>query len=373
MQLSPEDSLRLNVLLAQELQAVRIDESKMIVYALTKKGEAKVPLNPTGKDETYIKEIKALFSTHVMGSPGGYPVYLKRWTRMGQARAESLSQLLLLGEPEAVVATVHAEGLTDELAARAWWAMPSSENARRMLEKPAVVTGETGKVLAEFLLEFLPFEEEQNDIVESVRLVLQPGLISKSEREALWKKTKSKRSFYVGFLLGAPDDLPIEVDAHAEYASIAQQLGSYLDEDNVYAKMLLKMLSPKGQAFIETVDNALKKPVNQDVVIALLTAVAVYFESIVPEAYTEDDMNLICEQARHSCECHEQINKLIASLDTSLDLKEYFSAMLTLSCLSVKLVNPIFSHTDAIGTVMRKKIKPVTDPVFEQLKVLSGR
>ena len=108
MELSAEDNLRLNVLLAQELHAVRIDESKMIVYALTGKGEAKVPLNPTGKDEAYIKEVKALFSTHVMGSPGGYPVYLKRWTRMGQARDESLAQLLLLGEPEAVVAAVHA-------------------------------------------------------------------------------------------------------------------------------------------------------------------------------------------------------------------------------------------------------------------------
>ena len=136
MALSAEDNLRLNVLLAQELHAVRIDESKMIVFALTAKGEAKIPLNAIGKDEAYIKEVKSLFSTHVMGSPGGYPVYLKRWTRMGQAKADSLSYLLLLGEPEAVVAAVHASGLTDELAARAWWAMPTSENARRMLEKP---------------------------------------------------------------------------------------------------------------------------------------------------------------------------------------------------------------------------------------------
>ena len=195
MQLSAEDNLRLNVLLSQELHAVRIDESKMTVFALTAKGEAKVPLNAIGKDEAYIKEIKALFSTHVMGSPGGYPVYLKRWTRMGQARDESLAQLLLLGEPEAVVAAVHAAGLTDELAARAWWAMPTSENARRMLEKQAVVEGETGKILAEFLLEFLPFEEEQRDMIESVRLVLQPGLISQQEKEKLWSKTKTKKSF----------------------------------------------------------------------------------------------------------------------------------------------------------------------------------
>ena len=131
---------------------------------------------------------------------------------MGQARDDSLAQLLLLGEPEAVVAAVHAPGLTDELASRAWWAMPTSENARRMLEKPAVVEGETGKVLADFLIEFLPFEEEQRDMIESVRLVLQQGLISQEEKEKLWKKAKTKRSFYVGFLLASADDLPIEVD-----------------------------------------------------------------------------------------------------------------------------------------------------------------
>ena len=56
MQLSAEDNLRLNVLLAHELHAVRIDESKMTVFALTANGEAKVPLNDIGKDEPYIKE-----------------------------------------------------------------------------------------------------------------------------------------------------------------------------------------------------------------------------------------------------------------------------------------------------------------------------
>ncbi len=372
MTLSAEDNLRLNVLLAQDLHAVRIDESKMTVYALTAKGEAKVPLNAIGKDDPYIKEIKALFSTHVMGSPGGYPVYLKRWTRMGQARDESLAQLLLLGEPEAVVAAVHAPGLTDELAARAWWAMPTSENARRMLEKQAVVEGETGKVLAEFLVEFLPFEEEQSDMIESVRLVLQPGLISQQEKEKLWSKTKTKRSFYVGFLHAAADDLPVEVAAHPEHEKIKQQLKTLLQEGNPYALMLEKVLSVKGQAFINTIEEALKKPGNQDVVVSLLDAIAKYFASIIPEEFTEDNIELICIEAKSlCCSDNEDLNKVVAALnDTTENVHEYLCAMTVMACLSVKLVNPIFSRTDAIGTLMRKKIKPVTDPVFEQLKIL---
>ncbi|MBE9568021.1 MAG: hypothetical protein IMF14_04945, partial [Proteobacteria bacterium] len=347
---------------------------KMMVFALTSKGEARVPLNSIGKDEAYIKEVKSLFSTHVMGSPGGYPVYLKRWTRMGQARDESLAQLLLLGEPEAVVAAVHAEGLTDELASRAWWAMPTSENARKMLEKQAVVEGRTGKVLAEFLLEFLPFEEEQHDMIESVRLVLQPGLISQQEKEKLWARTKTKRSFYVGFLHACADDLPIEADAHIDHDDISTRLLPLVEQGNVYALLLEKILSAKGQAFIQTVADALKKPGNQDVVVSLLAAIARYFEDIKPEQFTEEDINVICDEAEESC-CSD--NADIAAVtevleDSGVEVQAYLRAMTVLACLSVKLVNPIFSRSDAIGTVMRKKIKPVVDPVLEQLKVLRG-
>ncbi len=372
MALSAEDNLRLNVLLAQELYAVRIDESKMTVFALTAKGEAKVPLNAIGKDEAYIKEVKALFSTHVMGSPGGYPVYLKRWTRMGQARDDSLAQLLLLGEPEAVVAAVHASGLTDVLASRAWWAMPTAENARKMLEKQAVVEGDTGKELAEFLIEFLPFEEEQGDMIDSVRLVLQPGLISPQEKENLWSKTKTKRSFYVGFLHAAADDLPVDVDAHGDHEDVKQRLDKLLEQGNPYALMLEKVLSANGQAFIKTVEDALKKPGNQDVVISLLAAVAKYFESIVPEKFTEDDIGSIHEEAKSLC-CgnNKDLNDVFAVLnDTVENVSAQLCAMTVMACLSVKLVNPIFARSDAIGTVMRKKIKPVTDPMLEQLKVL---
>ena len=125
MELSPEDALRINVLLASPIEAVRIDESSMTVHALSGKGEARVRLNPNCRDETYLRTVREALSSHVLGSPGGYPVYLKRWTRMGQARDEILESLLLLGEPEAVVAVVNAGGLTDEIARRAWWTVQS--------------------------------------------------------------------------------------------------------------------------------------------------------------------------------------------------------------------------------------------------------
>jgi hypothetical protein len=370
MELSAEDNLRLNVLLAQNLQAVRIDESKMVVFALTDKGEAKVPLNPNCKDEKYIKQVKAVLSTHVMGSPGGYPVFLKRWTRMGQARDESLAQLLMLGEEEAVVAAVHAAGLTDELAERAWWAMPTAENARRMLEKEAVVKGKTGPVLAEFLVEFLPFEEEQRAMIESVRLVLQPGLISEDEKQKLWKRARSKRSFYVGFLHSVPEDLPEEAEPHVMHGEVSEKLKHLLDEGNYYADMIVRTFSDRGQRFIRTAEAALKKPSDQEVVESLLDAIAVYFSKIRPDTFTADDIDAIQAEADQLCETDEEIQAVVQQLP---ELKSTIRAMLILSCLSVKLVNPIFARTDAIGTMMRKKIQPVTDPVFQQLAVLQAK
>ena len=151
---------------------------------------------------------------------------------MGQARDESLAQLLMLGEEEAVVAAVHAAGLTDELAERAWWAMPTAENARRMLEKEAVVKGRTGPVLAEFLVEFLPFEEEQRAMIESVRLVLQPGLISQDEKQKLWKRARAKRSLYVGFMHTVPEALPEAAVPHPMYDDVGLKLKSLLDSGN---------------------------------------------------------------------------------------------------------------------------------------------
>ena len=217
IELSSEDALRLNVLIANS-EAIRIDEGGMSVYGLNGEQEMKAALNPTCRSDKYLTSVREMLAAAVLDSPGGYPVFLRRWTRMGQARDESLAQLLVLGEEEAVVAAVHAVGLTDELAERAWWAMPTAENARRMLEKAAVVEGRTGPVLAEFLLEFLPFEEEQRAIIDSVRLMLQPGLISDEDKRKLWKRARNKRSYYVGFLHTVPDDLPGEGSAKNDNA-----------------------------------------------------------------------------------------------------------------------------------------------------------
>ncbi len=377
MELSAEDALRLNVLLANELQAVRIDESQMAVSALSQQGEATVSLNPTGRHDQYIRVVKELISSQVLGSPGGYPVYLKRWTRMGQARDDSLEQLLMLGEPEAVVAAVHAPGLTHELARRAWWALPEASTARRMLERDCVVEGEMGKVLAQFLLEYLPFETEPQAMLDSVRLILRPGLIDEDARHQLWTKAKHKNTYYVGFLRMMPDELPEPAPAHARFAELSTQLSELAKQGNAYAGQLRRVLSAPGQAFLNTAETVLRKPNNQDVVVALLEAIGDYFHAMQPGLPVHDEMVRIEQDAASLCngasvgECtpSTELQQLLSLENVP---RELVHAMLVLACLSDRVVTPIFARTDAIGTVMRRKLEPVTAPILEQFAVLRG-
>lgn len=376
MELSPEDSLRLNVMLANELEAVRIDESSMTVYGLSPQGETAVRLNPNCREESYVRQVKELLSTQVLGSPGGYPVYLKRWTRMGQTRDNNLDKLLMLGEPEAVVAVVHARGLTRDLARRAWWAMPSADNARKMLARDCVADSELGRELAEFLIEFLPFEESPQDMIESVRLILKPGLIDAEARDKIWSRGRHKNTYYVGFLQAVPDELPEQQPPHPAHDRVRGALEPLLDQGNPAAQLLDRLYSAPGQAYLRTVETVLRKPNNQDVVVELFEALKDYFSPVaVPDDERLREIEPLLAQAER------RRRDPLASGDTALaelleqvpEQGDAVHAMCVFSAVGERLVAPIFARTDAIGSVMRRKIEPITTPLFQHLQVLRGK
>ncbi|MEA3244348.1 MAG: sulfur reduction protein DsrS [Pseudomonadota bacterium] len=376
IELSAEDALRLNVLLANPLQAVRIDESSMTVYALSDEGEASVKLNPQGRDERYLKKVRELLSSQVLGSPGGYPIFLRRWTRMGQARDDSLEQLLLLGEPEAIVAVVHASGLDNEIARRAWWAMPVADNARRMLERNSVVSGSMGTVLAEYLVDYLPFETEHRAMMETVRLVLQPGLIADELRDKLWRSAKRKNSYYVGFMDALPDALPDRGKPRRDWQELCERLKLHLDEGNPVAAQLCRCLSEYGQAFLETAEAAMNKPVNQDVVVELLKSIQSYFRSVCPNSDPGADIDTIISDAETLLHVPPVCETTTAVQDVLKAVPEYrddVKAMMMLAWIGEPLVTPIFARSDAIGSVMRKKIEPLMAPIQQQLARLCGK
>lgn len=372
--LSREDSLRLNVLLASKPQALRIDESSMTVYGLSDSGEAKVPLHPNCRDELYLRRVRELISGHVLGSPGGYPVYLRRWTRMGQARDESLEQLLLLGEPEAVVAVVHAQGLSNEQARRAWWAMPSAENARCMLERDAVVQGDMGPELARYLVEYLPFEAEPADMILSIRSCLKPDLIDRETRLGLWRRARQKTAYLVGFLMAVPEDLPEQQTERLSPPALQERLKTLAGDGNPFALYLEFLFSGRGQAFLDACDRVLRKPQNQDVVNLLLDTLGEYFAPLrPPEVDPEAELGQVIAESDaliKACLNDSGPEPLKMVLSALPELTTEARALLILSRMGYAVVRPIFSRSTAIGSLMRRKLEPVISPLRRELAVL---
>lgn len=347
MSLSPEDLLRLNVLLAHDLQAVRIDEQPLTVYGLTEHGEAHIPLNPNCRPTQYLRRVRETLSNHALGSPGGYPVFLQRWTRMGQAKNAQLEKLLLLGESEAVVTVAGAPGLTDEIARRVWWALPTADIARRMLERETVVQGSMGKVLAAYLVEHLPFETEPLTVVQTVRLVLQPGLIDDAARDRIWARGTSRNAYRLGFLAAQPDELPAPCAARADYAAWHERLAP-LAAPNPLAALLMKLLDRRGQAFLATAEELLGHPLDKYTVALLLDEVGKYFAAA----------------------CGADTRALLAAAP---ELEREIAAVQTLAQCCEALATPILARTTATGTLLRRKLEPVVELLLAQIAVLQGK
>ena len=353
-ELSHEDSLRLNVLLSQEINAIRINESNMMLYALLKDREVSIQLNPNCSESKYLKQVREFLAFQVLGSPAGYPTFMKRWTRMGQARDTNLAELLKLAEPEAVVSVTHANGLTMELAQYAWWCSQSVENARQMLHQPNVVNSEFAFELAEFLIEFLPFEEEGKNIIETVDLILRNNLVNETTTLNLWRKGKRKSTYFIGFALSVPDNLPESNTAlpHPNFDEISNNLSNC---KNVYSQQLLRLSSQQGQHFIKTLEKIISNISDQDSAILFIAAITNYFSDIRNERNSDD---LAFDEFKNTAKNNNELNKL--------------ESLYQLSLCEESDLNHILSRTNAVGTVLRRKLEPITAPILKYIAILSS-
>ena len=348
-ELSPEDSFRLEVLLAQDLKAVRIDESNLVLHALTDQGEASIPLAPNCKPDKYLRLIRELLSGHALGSPGGYPVYLSRWTRHGQMEGINLGKLLLTGEPEAAVAVVYSPALTDELARYAWWTLPTIENARLMLRRDAVAQGEMGRVLADFLVEHLPFlQDDHVGIMDTVAVLLHSGTLTKAHLEATWKRGKRSNTFYVAFLEMAAGDLPSPRPAHPDQDAAQAALADQIAAGQPTSLALERALSAQGQTFLAASAEILERPETQEVVTRTLNAIGRYFSG---GADWQEDID---QPGRDACQ----------------QFAPALEAAARLARVSEAPVKPVFARSTAIGSLMRRKIEPVVAPIMADIRLL---
>ncbi len=334
--LTHEDALRLAVLLAGPVHAVRIDEASLTLYALTPRGEARIALNPDTRPERYLTRVREALAGHAMGSPGGYPVHLRRWTRSGQVNPKNLEALLRLGEPEALVAAAQSPHLTDELARRIWWAQPDAEIARAMLAHEAVRRGAMGPVLAQHLLDHLPFEEDPDRAIASVEAIAAAALLDEPARRRLWSAAQHRPHYLIGWLAGAPQTLP-----NAAACAVPAGLRQAAADGDAFAALLVRCASAQGQGFLRALALALERPPTHDAVLRLLELTAAWFAAARGVEWTP----------AHAPE-------------------RWVAAARALAATGRAAAEPILRGTTAVGALMCRKLAPVLQPLRQHVHSL---
>jgi hypothetical protein len=119
----------------------------------------------------------------------------------------------------------------------------------------------------------------------------------------------------------------------------------------------------------------MKKPANQDVVVELLHAIAGYSAFLQMGSERRTDVDAIFDVADELIGGRRQVpgdagNWIGDIVDAVPQAVEKARAMLFLSMLDEPVIDPVFSKTDAIGTVMRKKMLPVSEPIQQQIEIL---
>jgi hypothetical protein len=355
MPLAPEDLLRLNVLLAQQVEAIRIDERDLTLRALLPENEVQVILNPDCRPERYLRRLREFLSGHVLDSPGGYPVYLQRWAGMGQARGQQLDRLLLLGEPDAVAAVATSGEITAELARRTWWCQPTADNARRLLHHAVVAQSPLGHVLADFLVELLPFETDHMAVIATLALVLRPGLADDALRRRLWARGNQRNAYHLGFMAALPDGLPEPVPARNDYQEVAGKLETLARSGNTLAARLTRALAAPGQSFLAECAAQLHHPLDKFTTAVLLNVIGEFFREPCGQEKTPNPL------------FDRQLAQLAAALP---DLRADGVAIMELARTSEALAMPIMSQTTAGGTLLRRKLEPVTRPLLASIATL---
>jgi hypothetical protein len=248
--------------------------------------------------------------------------------------------------------------------------MEDAENARRMLANPAIAAGSMGKTLADYLVEFLPFETETEKTMESVRLVLQPGLINEGGRLSLWKKSARKQAYLVGFLQALPDDLPEPVPPRGDSETQALVLAPLARSGNACATLLMRVLSSPGQTYLRTLSTVLAKPPTQDVVQAALDLTRDYFSLLRPGADPDLPIADLQEDAQLFAGADRAPESVRDCREAAPDLVPDISAMRLLSGQGYGVLRPVLRDSTAIGSLMRRKLAPVLDTVLESIRTL---
>jgi len=221
-------------------------------------------------------------------------------------------------------------------------------------------------------VDYLPFETEGEKIAESVRLVLQPGLIEARRSLDLWRKGARRPAYALGFLQACPDDLPEPVPPHVTSSNTRTRLTPLLIEANPWARALCRVYSSAGQTWLKTVSQVLAKSTTQDLVVTTLRTVASYFATLRPQGEADLSLADLVAEAHDAITSPPQVD-LQSCLDAIPELRDELIAMRFLSGLGYGVLRPVLRDTTASGSLLRRKLEPILHPILHQLDLLRGK
>jgi hypothetical protein len=216
----------------------------------------------------------------------------------------------------------------------------------------------------------MPYEETAINRVDMLRLCLQKELLTTAQREQLWQRTNRQHLYYVGFAFAKSDLIPLDNPQHPAAAEIQAAFKTTQLENNSWAMMLSYLLSADGQRWLQVLYGGLQKPADPEVVSALFEAIDQRFNVAKPRSGMREFSD-IQQQVFDWFEAGSNdiaLNTCISSVPKCH--WPLLEAMLVLSQLGENSLNPILGRSDAIGSVLRKHLKPLFGPVQKQVVTL---
>jgi hypothetical protein len=173
----------------------------------------------------------------------------------------------------------------------------------------------------------------------------------------------------VGFLKARPDRLPGDDVAPALAAEGLASLEALADAGNPIAGAVLRAACASGQLFLETSSRVLTKPSTQDVVNGAIDALAGFFAAARPDGVPDLEWQGLVEEAERFVDKDGAAGEV---LEQGVISRDQLIALRILSGLNYGVLRPIFKRSDAIGSLMRKQLKPVLEPLLGQIEQLRG-
>jgi len=135
--------------------------------------------------------------------------------------------------------------------------------------------------------------------------------------------------------------------------------------------MSKRLYCEQGQGYLAGCEFVIKKPATQEAVVSLLDTMVNYFEPIQILEKSYSDMHSLVTDVQDLLLAKEN-KELEQLLQVIPEVVQDVHSMLILAHAGIQVINPIFAITDAIGSLMRKKIEPVSTPINNCLKTLLG-